>query len=72
LDLEKIEQLGTGAVHCAIMDSLFPNSVNMSKVAWKAKYEWEFINNFKLLQSAFSKSKLNKYIEIEKLSKAKY
>ena len=44
----------------------------MSKVAWKAKYEWEFINNFKLLQSAFSKSKLNKYIEIEKLSKAKY
>ena len=54
------------------MDSLFPNTVNMSKVTWKAKNEWEFINNFKILQYTFSKCKMNKYIEIEKLSKAKY
>lgn len=70
--MDKIEQLGTGAVYCQIMDSLFPKQVHMSKVQWKAKNEWEFINNFKILQQSFLKCKLNKYIDVERLSKAKY
>lgn len=72
MNLERIEQLGTGSVHCAVLDCLFPNKVNMSKVNWKAKCEWEFINNFKVLQQSFLKCKLNKYLEIEKLAKARY
>lgn len=51
---------------------MFPGKVNMSKVNWKARNEWEFINNLKILQQGFAKCKIQKYIDIEKLSKSKY
>lgn len=44
----------------------------MSKVNWKAKLEYEFIQNLKILQSCFINLKIGRMIEIEKLSKAKY
>ena len=44
----------------------------MNKVNWKAKNDYEFINNLKLLQSAFEKVGVKRYVEVEKLSKAKY
>jgi len=72
LNVTKIEQLGTGSVYCQILDSIHPGKINMSKVNWKARLEWEFINNLKLLQQSFLKCGLSKYIEIEKLSKGKY
>jgi len=72
LNLTKIEQLGTGAVYCQILDSIFPGKVNMTRVNFKAKLEWEFVNNFKVLQQSFLKCNLNKHIEVEKLVKAKY
>lgn len=37
LNIEKIENLGTGAVYCQIADIIYPNDVAMSKVNWKAK-----------------------------------
>jgi RP/EB family microtubule-associated protein len=72
LNLTKIEQLGTGAVYCQILDAIFPGKVNMTRVNFKAKLEWEFVNNFKVLQQSFLKCNLNKHIEVEKLVKAKY
>ena len=37
LDISHIEQLGTGAVYCQIVDSMFPGRVPLQRVNWKAK-----------------------------------
>ena len=72
LTLFKIEQLGTGAVYCQLVDAYIPGIIPMSKINWKAINNYEFINNLKVLQSAFLKLKVNKVIEVERLAKAKY
>jgi hypothetical protein len=72
LDIKQIEQLGTGAAYCQIIDVMYPGKVAMARVNWRARNEWEFINNYKILQQAFAKCKVQKHIDIEKLSKGKY
>ena len=72
LNVTKIESLGQGAVYCQIIDAMFPGKVALSKVNWKAKLEWEFVNNLKVLQTAFTKIGIKRVIEVEKLSKCKY
>jgi RP/EB family microtubule-associated protein len=37
LDLTHIEQLGSGAIYCQLLDSLYPGRVPLSRVNWKAK-----------------------------------
>jgi len=37
LNLSKIEQLGSGAVYCQIVDVVHPGKIVMSKINWKAK-----------------------------------
>lgn len=44
----------------------------MNKVNWKAKNDYEFINNLKILQTAFDKVGVKRYVEVEKLAKTKY
>ena len=51
---------------------MFPGKVKMNRVNWRARNEWEFIVNFKILQQAFDKCNIKKYIDIERLSKARY
>jgi RP/EB family microtubule-associated protein len=68
----RIEQLGSGAVYCNLIDAMFPGRVAMQRVNWHARNEWEFIGNYKILQQAFAKCKIQKHIDIEKLSKCKY
>lgn len=36
----------------------------MSKVNWKAKYENEYVANFKILQQAFDRMSVNKPIDV--------
>lgn len=72
LDIKQIEQLGTGAAYCQLVDVMYPGRVALNRVNWRARNEWEFISNFKVLQQAFAKCKIQKYIDIEKLSKGKY
>lgn len=72
MDINKIEQLGTGAVLCQLIHSYYNDSLKMNLVNWNAKSEHEFVNNFKLLQKAFKKTNLNKNIDIPKLVKCKY
>ena len=70
--LYRIEQLGTGAIHCQLIDYFFPGSLNISKVSWKSQNSWEFVANFKVLQQGFDNLGLKKKIDVERLTLAKY
>lgn len=70
--LYRIEQLGTGAIHCQLIDYFFPGSLNISKVNWKAQNSWEFVSNFKVLQQGCDNLGLKKKIDVERLTQAKY
>jgi RP/EB family microtubule-associated protein len=72
LSLTKVEQCATGAVYCGVIDAIYPGTFAISKVNWGAKHEYEFVNNFKVLQQAFQKNGITRHIEVNKLVKAKY
>lgn len=85
-NISKIEQLGTGSAYCLLFDQIYPGKLQTSKVNVKAKSEYEYTTNLKLLQQAFLKVDIQKPIEvnsfffirihiflkIEKLIKLKY
>ena len=72
MNLTKIEQTATGAVACQLADIMFPKSVPMSRVSWEAKTPPEYVSNYKLLQAAFTKNKVQRYVDVDKLIRAKY
>ena len=72
LSIKKVEECATGAIHCQILDAIYPKKIKMSKVNFGAKYDHEFMKNFKVLQDAFSKLGVKKVVPVEKLIKAKY
>eukprot|EP00540_Astrosyne_radiata_P001161 CAMPEP_0116859890 /NCGR_PEP_ID=MMETSP0418-20121206/22091_1 /TAXON_ID=1158023 /ORGANISM="Astrosyne radiata, Strain 13vi08-1A" /LENGTH=308 /DNA_ID=CAMNT_0004494197 /DNA_START=50 /DNA_END=977 /DNA_ORIENTATION=- len=73
LNLSKIEQTASGAVACQLTDYIFPGSIPMNRrVNWEAKSEYEYVQNYKLLQAAFSKYNVKRYVDVTKLIKAKY
>ena len=72
LNLAKIEQTATGAVACQITDYIFPGSIPMSRVNWEARSDYEFVANYKLLQNAFTKNHVKRYVDVPKLIRAKY
>jgi len=71
INYTKVEQCGTGAAHCQIIDSVY-GDVQMQKVKFAARHEYEYVANFKVLQTAFDKHKIDKVIPIERLIKCKF
>ncbi|WWC60813.1 uncharacterized protein I303_103389 [Kwoniella dejecticola CBS 10117] len=70
LTITKVEQCGTGSVYCQIIDSIY-GDLPMSKVKFNAKMEYEYLDNFKILQKAFNVHRIEKPIPVDKLSKCK-
>uniref|UniRef100_M4B8M7 Calponin-homology (CH) domain-containing protein n=1 Tax=Hyaloperonospora arabidopsidis (strain Emoy2) TaxID=559515 RepID=M4B8M7_HYAAE len=72
VSLAKVEQTCTGAVACQILDAMYPGKVQMSKVDWSANKDYEYIQNYKVLQKAFVQLKIDKHVEVDRLVRGKY
>jgi RP/EB family microtubule-associated protein len=70
INYTKIEQCGTGAAYCQILDSIY-GDIPMNRVKFNAKHEYEFIANFKVMQNVFKAKKIDKPIPVDKLIKCK-
>ena len=66
---QKVEDLANGVVYCQIINSVYPGALPMAKVKMDARTEVDCLHNFKLLQTAFNKKKVDRYIEVDKLTK---
>lgn len=72
LNLTKVEQTCTGAVACQLTDRLFPKTVAMNRVHWTANKDYEYIANYKLLQTAWDKSHVTKQIPVDRLINGRF
>jgi len=72
LNYTKIEQCGTGAALCQIMDSIYPGDVPLRRVNFTTNLEYEYIQNFKILQQVFDKHGIQKAIPVQRLMKCRF
>lgn len=71
LNYKKVEECGTGAAYCQIMDSIY-NDIPMHRVKFNATAEYEFHTNYKILQSCFARHKIEKIVYVEKLVRCRF
>jgi len=72
LNVQKVEEFHTGAVHCQLMDAVHPGRVPMGKVNFTARQPYEIVSNYKVLQKSFDLLKVDKPVDVQKLMKGKY
>ena len=53
------------------MDKIFPGTFNFSAVKWGAKNEYEYVDNYRILNSCFRKNGVQKNLDIDKLVKCR-
>lgn len=72
LDLQytKVEQCGLGAAYCQLMDLIY-SDVPMLKVRFDTTSDYDYRNNMKVLQASFSRHRITKAIDVEKLVKCR-
>lgn len=71
LDYTKVEQCGTGAAYCQLIDSIYAD-VPMGKVKFDANLSvYDTRSNMKILQVAFNKHNITKLIDTERLIKCR-
>ncbi|KAK1925122.1 calponin homology domain-containing protein [Papiliotrema laurentii] len=68
--ITKVEECGKGFTYCQIIDSIYGN-LPMTRVKFDARMEYEYLDNFKILQKAFKNNGIEKPIPVEKLVKCK-
>lgn len=71
LDITKVEQCGTGAVFCQLFDSIHLD-VPMAKVKFAVNTEYQYLNNFKILQSCFTRHQIDRSVPVERLVKCRF
>lgn len=70
LNYRKVENCGTGAAFCLIMNSIY-NDIPIHKLRLNATSEYEYRMNWKILQSSFNKHNVTKIIDVDKLIKCR-
>ncbi|XP_058499785.1 uncharacterized protein LOC131469012 isoform X2 [Solea solea] len=65
----KVQQIYTGAAYCQLMDCLFHGSLELSRVRFQSSNTVDLIHNYSLLQAAFRKVGVVRFIPIEALMK---
>lgn len=71
LNYKKVEECGTGAAYCQIMDSIYQD-IPMHRVKFHATAEYEMQTNFKILQSSFTKHNIEKTVLVDKLIRCRF
>lgn len=71
LNYKRVEECGTGAAYCQIMDSIY-GDVPMHRVRFESTAEYEYQTNYKILQSCFAKHKIEKTVYVDKLLRCKF
>ncbi|KAG7215999.1 hypothetical protein INR49_003521 [Caranx melampygus] len=71
-DFKDVQEMGSGACHCQLMDWVRPGSVDMTKVKFDAQGEDDCKHNYSLLHEAFSKSGITRTIPVEELIKGDF
>jgi len=72
LNLTKVEQTCNGAIAVQLLDIMYPGKIPMSKLNWAAKQDHEYVNNYKVLQTCFTKLKIDRHVDVDRLVKGKY
>ena len=67
IKLSSLDELSTGAVYCSIINQIHPNSIPPHKINFRARQEYEYLHNYKLLQQAFTKNAIQRAIPVERL-----
>ncbi|XP_065183473.1 microtubule-associated protein RP/EB family member 1-like [Sycon ciliatum] len=72
LQYTKVEQMCSGAAYCQFMDMMFPACLSLKKVKFNAKMEHEYVANFKILQTSFKKTGVDKITPVDRLIKGRF
>jgi RP/EB family microtubule-associated protein len=72
LAIDRIEDTASGCIACQLLDIMHPGAVPMHKVNWSATKDFEFVGNYKILQTTFTKLNIDKYIDVDRLVSARY
>ncbi|KAJ6622082.1 calponin homology domain-containing protein [Mycena sp. CBHHK59/15] len=70
INYTKVEQCGAGGAYVQVIDSIY-GDVPMNRVKMQAKHEYEYLANYKIMQTVFKQKKIDKPIPVEKLVKCK-
>lgn len=72
INISKVEDTASGAISCQLLDMIYPGQVPMQKVNWGAKQSFEFVANYKILQTCFTKLHIDKFVDVDRLISGKY
>ncbi|XP_037940599.1 microtubule-associated protein RP/EB family member 1-like [Teleopsis dalmanni] len=68
----RIEELCTGAAYCQLMDILYPEIIDLSKIHFYTNTKLHSRKNFEALEMAFEILNINKHIPIKELIKFEF
>lgn len=68
----KVEETSNGAAFCQILDSIYPGEIKLKNVKFNPTNETEILSNYKIIQLAFTRHKIERILPIEGLIKGKF